>query len=225
MTLPFYVVIEGPDGVGKSSAALHAEIQLRAHGYAVVRTREPSDGVIGTRIRRILQGDAPRPAPIDLARLYAEDRMDHVARVVLPALRAGAIVLQDRGLLSSIAYQHGAVGIPLATVRSLNRFAPQPDVTIVLAASEATCAERRRLRRGNPELFDTTDAQRKARAIYGQVYALLQERVHTIDAEQAPDVVANDVTRRILQAMQPMEAEHYVDRAIVNAAQSKETSS
>src|SRR5215471_2535238 len=106
-----FVVLEGLDGAGTTTQAERLASRLRQAGYAVLVTREPSDGPVGTVLRRALAGGVALPhrgGPLSdhtLALLFAADRMDHLCAEILPALGKGQIVLCDRYLLSSYAYQ------------------------------------------------------------------------------------------------------------------------
>lgn len=129
-----FIVFEGLDGSGKSSQVALLADRLRAEGRHVVVTHEPGDSRIGPEVRRILlHGDE-----IDVraeALLFAADRADHVASVIRPALADAAVVLCDRYVDSSIAYQGVGRGLGADTVEELSEFAVaglRPDLTIVL---------------------------------------------------------------------------------------------
>lgn len=161
-----FIVVEGPDGVGKTRTTAWIAKRLRKAGLSVVSTREPSDGSIGRRIREMLRGEVPAKDAIGMSRLYAEDRIDHLASVVLPNLRGDEIVVCDRYLLSSIAYQHGAMGLALSDVLGFNRYAVVPDLTIILRASQDVCTARRAERGEVPSMFEDEETQRKIRRVY-----------------------------------------------------------
>lgn len=169
-----FIVVEGPDGVGKTRVAQRIAKLLYEAGFSAHPTREPSDGMIGKRIREMLRGDVPAPDAIGMSRLYAEDRMDHLMTVVLPALDEGRIVVCDRYLLSSIAYQHGAMGLPLADIRRFNRYAIVPDLTLVLRTSQDVCAARRKERGDAPSMFEDEETQRKIWRIYDNPFDYIE---------------------------------------------------
>ena len=131
-----FIAFEGGEGAGKSSRALALAGRLRAAGYEAVLTFEPGDSRIGRQIRDILldvtnDGLDPRAEAL----LYAADRAEHVASVVRPALDRGAVVITDRYVDSSIAYQGIARGLGAETIAELSRFATEgllPDLTILL---------------------------------------------------------------------------------------------
>src|SRR5438105_216358 len=99
------IVLEGIDGAGTTTQAARLGLHLAAHQLPVHVTREPSDGPLGLEIRKILRGSHAPFDPSALALLFAADRMDHVARVVEPALARGVNVVSDRYQLSSYVYQ------------------------------------------------------------------------------------------------------------------------
>ena len=127
-TKPCFIVFEGIDGSGKSTQAKLLARRLEDLGIPVLLTAEPSDGPVG----RIIRSLTTRPEAEEEARLFTEDRRDHVERVILPALVEGRTVICDRYVHSSVAYQ-GARGVDQAAILSAQRlFAPQPDVIFLL---------------------------------------------------------------------------------------------
>jgi dTMP kinase len=165
-----FIIIEGPDGVGKTRITKQLTKRLHESGSQVTCTREPSDGKLGRQIREMLRGEIPAPAAIDMSRLYAEDRMDHLIRTVLPSLAIGLVSICDRYLLSSIAYQHGAMGLALSDVLAFNRYAVVPDLTIVLRAPQDVCTARRKERDEAPSMFEDEETQRKIRRVYDNAF-------------------------------------------------------
>jgi dTMP kinase len=131
-----FIVFEGGEGAGKSSRAVALASLLREAGHEVVLTHEPGDSRIGSHIRTILLDPANRGLDARAeALLYAADRAEHIASVVRPALDRGAVVITDRYVDSSIAYQGIARGLGATAVAELSRFATGgllPDLTVVL---------------------------------------------------------------------------------------------
>jgi dTMP kinase len=130
------VAFEGGEGAGKTTQARLAAIWLRDQGYEVVTTQEPGATKVGMRLRAILldketTGLSPRAETL----LYAADRANHVAAVIQPALRRGAIVITDRYVDSSLAYQGYGRDLPVDEIAEVNRWATGglvPDLTVVL---------------------------------------------------------------------------------------------
>ena len=100
-----FISFEGIDGVGKSTQLRLVSEKYRSLGYAVVTTREPGGTVLGQRIREMLLDPNQNVSHAAEILLYAADRAQHIKEVILPALKAGKIVLSDRYLDSSVAYQ------------------------------------------------------------------------------------------------------------------------
>jgi len=126
-----FVVLEGIDGAGTTTQAERLCAALRAEDVRATVTREPSDGPIGTLIRQALTGRVSLPnggGPLNahtLALLFAADRADHLEAQVLPCVDRGDVVLCDRYVLSSLAYQ--GASLPLDWVEGINAFASPPD--------------------------------------------------------------------------------------------------
>ncbi|HLP22601.1 MAG TPA: dTMP kinase [Microbacteriaceae bacterium] len=135
MSRGIFITFEGGDGVGKSTQAAMLETWLRAHGHRVVRTREPGGTEIGEQLRAIVLHHPGHIAPRAEALIYAADRAHHVESLVRPALERGDIVLQDRYLDSSVAYQGAGRVLEAGEVRNLSLWATEgllPDLTILL---------------------------------------------------------------------------------------------
>ena len=175
-----FIVLEGLDGAGTTTQTQRLAHALREQGHHVVTTREPSDGPIGTLIRQALGGRLGLPngdGPLThatLALLFAADRTDHLAATVEPAVAQGSIVLSDRYVLSSLAYQ--GVELPMAWVAEINQHAVAPDLTLFLQVPSAVGAKRRAIRGGRPELFEARRIQRKVE--HGYELALQHRSPH-----------------------------------------------
>ncbi|MGI4893706.1 MAG: dTMP kinase [Janthinobacterium lividum] len=144
----FFVALEGGDGSGKSTQVRLLASWLETLSHEVVLTREPGGTPTGVALREVLL--TPREGfsldPRSEALLFAADRAQHVAEVVLPALRRGAVVLTDRYVDSSLAYQGAGRSLAGDEVERLSRWATQglvPDLTVVLDVDPGTAARRR----------------------------------------------------------------------------------
>lgn len=129
-----FISFEGGDGAGKSTQVRALATHIQQQGFEVTTTREPGGTELGTEIRQLLLhgGDV---SPRAEALLYAADRAHHVATKIQPALRRGGVVISDRYLDSSIAYQGAARQLPKEQVRALSLWAVEdllPDLTILL---------------------------------------------------------------------------------------------
>ena len=155
------IVLEGPEGAGKTTQAPLVARWMEGVGHEVVALREPGGTPIGDEVRQILL-HTPDDAVADAAEalLYMSSRAQLVDRVVRPALARGAIVLLDRFFLSTYAYQITGRGLPEAEVRAANRLAIGdlvPDLTLMLALP-ATVGLARVARRGTHDRLERADA-------------------------------------------------------------------
>ena len=146
MTKPgLFLTFEGGDGSGKTTqAGLLAERLRKLFANEVLVTFEPGDSRLGRELRRLIQHDEDLD-PRTEALLYAADRAHHVATVIRPALERGAIVISDRYLDSSVAYQSAGRKLPAAEVERLSLWATEgltPDVTVLLDVDDATAVAR-----------------------------------------------------------------------------------
>jgi len=182
-----FVTLEGGDGSGKSTQAELLAEWLRASGREVVRTREPGGTDVGLEIRELVLHHRGDIAPRAEALLYAADRAHHIATLVRPALERGAVVLQDRYLDSSVAYQGAGRVLDADEVRRLSLWATDdllPDLTILLDLDEA--AARARLD-GARTRYDRLEAEgasfhARVRAAYLDLAAAEPERFLVLDA-------------------------------------------
>jgi dTMP kinase len=142
---PAFVVLEGGDGCGKSTQARILVSRLQAQGREVVATREPGATAAGAEIRALVLGGGDLD-PRAEALLIAADRAEHVAEVIRPALARGAVVVSDRHVPSSLAYQGVARGLGVDEILRLSQWATdglEPDLVIVLDVPPAAAAARR----------------------------------------------------------------------------------
>jgi dTMP kinase len=187
-----FVVLEGLDGAGTTTQLGRLADALRGQGRAVLTTSEPSTGPIGMLIRQALKGRAVQPdgahlSHDTLALLFAADRVDHLHSEILPALEEGTVVLCDRYVLSSLAYQ--GANVPMAWVAELNARAPAPDLTLFLDVNLRTAAARRARRGGAPEIYEQDDHQRRTAAQYRRAISSRRDRVVHLDGHLAPEAI------------------------------------
>jgi dTMP kinase len=202
-----FVVLEGIDGSGTTTQAALAATGLRRKGFAVLQTQEPSEGPIGTLIRQALKGKlggpgrAGPPSEQTLALMFAADRLDHLEAEILPALHKGKVVICDRYLLSSLAYQGAAC--PIDWVEEINAAAAPPDLTIFLDVKTETAARRRASRGASRELFETDERQRKVRRQYAVAIRRREkrDRILQIDGNRPVKDVAAEVQEAVLSEL------------------------
>jgi dTMP kinase len=182
-----FIVFEGIDGSGKSTHIKALAKELKGRGYNVIQTSEPSKDRIGNFIRRYAERNDHRLTPETEALLFAADRFEHVMTVVEPALKRGRIVISDRYLYSSLAYQ-GAGGLDLDWIREMNRFAPKPDLGILLDLLPEFSLQRVERRK---TVFEVSDYLRKVRNIY---LRLVEEgELVKVDADKPRKAVQEEI--------------------------------
>jgi len=156
-----FICIEGLDGCGKTTQTKLLARKLR-NGYNAFYTAEPSHGKIGTFIRkRCLYGEK-RLSSVTEALLFAADRLEHVENEVLPALQQGRLVISDRYVYSSLAYQ-GAAGLSLDWIEKINEHALRADFAIFIDVDPQIVM--RRLKRTR-SVMENLETQQKVREIY-----------------------------------------------------------
>lgn len=181
------LAFEGLDGSGKTTQLAGLARRLRARGHDVVATREPTSGVHGQRIRAMAAA-GERAAPAEELRLFLEDRREHVAEVIAPAIARGALVLSDRYFLSTVAYQ-GARGLdPLVLLRESEAEFSLPDLALLFELDPRACLERVRTRGGTPEpAFERLDRLERVAAVFR---SLDRPYLVRVDARGSEDEVA-----------------------------------
>lgn len=175
--MSFYV-IEGLDGAGTTTQMAQLAAYLTAKGETVVTTHEPTDGPVGRLIRATLRREPGAVDPRCLPWMFAADRADHLHRTVEPALADGAVVLADRYLHSSLAYQ--SLELPLEEVFSLNQRFRVPERTVLLDVPIDVCLERIDARGAARELFEERERLERIAEAYDRVVERLSARGDTI---------------------------------------------
>lgn len=179
------IAIEGIDGAGKTTIAEELVKFLKENGYDALLLKEPSESIYGQKIR----SSAERLTPEEELRLFLLDRELHVKEKILPALSEGKIVVMDRYYYSNIAYQ-SARGIEAEKIREMNeKFAPQPDLVIILDLPPET-AMRRIEPRGKPTAFESIEYLEKVRENF---LRLADDRAVVVSAEKPLEDVKKDV--------------------------------
>ena len=156
------ICIEGIDASGKTTQAKLLVKNLNERGYEAVYTSEPTKGFFGQILRqKILYGNERVPAVVE-ALLFALDRLEHVEKEIKPALEKEKIVVSDRYLYSSIAYQ-GAAGLDPEWIEEINRWAIKPDLAIYLDVPAEVVIKRLKRKRS---VMETLENQRRVRNVY-----------------------------------------------------------
>jgi dTMP kinase len=202
-----FISLEGGEGAGKSTQLRALATALRERGLQVVETREPGGSPGAEAIRGLLlEGGDDRWTPEAEALLFAAARADHVARTIRPALERGAWVLSDRFLDSSLAYQGGAAGVGVETVRALHEIGSGgflPDRTLLLELPDEAVAERLKVRdaAGSDRIGGReADFHRRVAEAFAALAQAEPDRFRRIDASGA----AEEVTARLLAAVEDL---------------------
>ncbi len=190
------IALEGGEGAGKSTHARLLGEWLEARGYEVVVTFEPGATPSGTAIRRLLLDPATRElSPRAEALLYAADRADHVANVVWPALQRGAVVITDRYVDSSVAYQAGGRELSVDEVLRLSDWATgrvHANLTVVLDLDPEVGLRRAG---GTPDRMEgeSLEFHQRVRAAFHELAMKQRERYVILDATQSSDKVQEQI--------------------------------
>jgi dTMP kinase len=157
-----FVCIEGLDGSGKTTHSHRLVQNLQKKGFDAVYTTEPGRGKLGKFIRAsVLQGKKRVPRVVE-AVLFAVDRVEHLEKDVKPALMEGKVVVSDRCVYSSLAYQ-GAAGLDLEWIEEVNRFALPPDLGLYIDVPPEVVVKRIRRKKSVMERLET---QRRVKEVY-----------------------------------------------------------
>jgi len=191
------ITIEGLDGAGKSTLAQALSDELAARAQHVQLLREPGGVDVSERIRALVKDPTLDVHPRTEALLYAAARAQLVHERVAPLLDAGALVLLDRFVDSSLAYQGAGRSLGIEQVRAINLFATgalEPDRTLLLRISAAAGRTRQRDRALEPDRLEREDEEFFARiaGAYDELARAEPARIRVIDAEQAPAQVLAD---------------------------------
>lgn len=192
----FLLVIEGIDGAGKSTLGRALAGRLRARGFTVTMSREPTDGPHGTALRQ--SAKTGRLSLAEELALFLKDRAEHVATLIAPALQRGEVVMLDRYYLSSAAYQGARGADPQEVILRNEAFAPRPDLVLLLDL-DPLAGTGRILRRGDePDDFEAVAYLAKVREIF---LSLAQPFIRRIDAARSADEVFAEAARELDAAL------------------------
>jgi dTMP kinase len=190
-----FVTFEGIDRSGKTT---QARMLADALGSEVLAVREPGGTLVGERVRELLKDPAASITPRGEALLFAAARAELVAEVIRPALEAGRVVVSDRYVDSSLAYQGEARGLSVEYVAGLNEWATgglMPDITILLWVDPSLARARARQRDRFEE--EGADLQRRVAGAYDRLAAADPARWRRVDASRPPEEVHAEVLRLV----------------------------
>lgn len=199
-----FITFEGGDGAGKTTQIDHVRQWLQGRGLDVTVTREPGGTELGLDLRRLIQHGPEDVDPRTEALLYAADRAYHVATLVRPSLLAGLVVLGDRYIDSSLAYQGAARALGVDEIRALSTWATQgvePDLTFLLDLPPEVGAARGT---GTPDRLEreSLDFHERVRHEYLRLAEENPTRIVVIDAVGTPDQVFSEI-RGVLEERLP----------------------
>jgi dTMP kinase len=186
-----FIVIEGLDGSGKTTQATLLAKKL-SQSYKVILTAEPSQCKIGTFIREgCLYEDKRLPIEAE-ALLFAADRFEHMQKEIKPALDEGKLVICDRYVYSSLAYQ-GSAGLSLDWIKTINARALQPDFSVFIDVAPERVLERLQRKKS---VMETLETQQKVRAVY--LKFLEKGELVRVDGDKPKEVVADELYTVVL---------------------------
>ncbi|MFE4973201.1 dTMP kinase [Kitasatospora sp. NPDC056651] len=196
----FFIALEGGDGAGKSTQAQALAEWIRGKGHEVVLTREPGGSPVGQRLRGLVldvgnTGLSHRAEAL----IYAADRAEHVENVIRPALARGAVVITDRYMDSSIAYQGAGRDLAATEVSRISRWATGgllPDLTVVLDVDPTRARERFTEALDRLE-SEPTEFHQRVRAGFLALAAADPARYLVVDGSQAPGFVTTAIRHRL----------------------------
>jgi dTMP kinase len=199
-----FIAFEGGEGSGKTTQARLIAIWLRDQGYDVLTTHEPGATKIGMRLRALLLDTTHTGmSPHAEALMYAADRAEHVASVIAPALERGAVVITDRYVDSSLAYQGAGRALDLDEIKRINRWATDgrtPDLTILLDM-DPIAGLRRRARSADRLEAEPAEFHLRVRQGFLDLAQADPSRYLVLDAARPAGEVTRDITERVRELL------------------------
>ncbi len=193
-----FIVFEGIDGAGKSTQIKKLSKHLKVFNYKTHSTFEPTNGPIGSLLRKMLS----KKIPIDqrsIAPLFAADRTDHLTNKkngIRKKIDQGRIVLCDRYYFSSYAYHSQYIDMEwVIHINSLNAEILKPDLTIFIDVEPETCFERIKNNRSDLEMYEKIDIMKKVRKNYFKAFDILSdiEKIAVINGNNTSQIVENEI--------------------------------
>ncbi len=201
-----FITLEGGDGSGKSTQMGALTEWLQQQGRTVVQSREPGGTDLGVEVREIVLHSRGEVTPRAEALLYAADRAHHIATVVRPALDRGDVVIQDRYLDSSVAYQGAGRVLDPVEVRNLSLWATEgllPHLTVLLDLDPAVGRERLEQSRTRYDRLESApdDFHERVRQAYLELAAAEPERFLVLDATLPVEELQQSIRDRVSQLL------------------------
>ncbi len=188
-----FIVFEGPDGSGQTTQATLLKEYVSGLGKKALLTKEPTlDSKAGLEIRDILNGEK-KSTPAELQKLFAEDRREHLKKVIIPALQEGSVVISDRYFFSTFAF--GSLGADLEWLISINNDFLLPDITFVMMVKPETSIERIASRGLKTTLFEKLESLRKVMENYKNLGNRFENMVF-IDGERTIEGIHKEIAEK-----------------------------
>ncbi len=193
-----FIVLEGIDGSGTTTQKKLLCKWLEERNKDVISTHEPTreKGRIGRIIRDRLVQDEHDYSPEAIGLSFAADRLVHIEDRISPALESGSFVVSDRYYHSSMVYQpeHGA---SIEWVKEINRYAREPDVTVIVDVPAEEAVKRQVDRDGGESsiIFENLEFQKKIRKRYKELEEMLEENLYIIDGDRSIEEVHDDIKK------------------------------
>jgi dTMP kinase len=209
VTTGFFLAFEGGEGAGKSTQTKLLADWFTERGYEVVVTREPGATRVGQRLRQLLlDPDTGELSPRAEALLYAADRAEHVASVIRPALASGAVVITDRYVDSSLAYQGAGRDLSMGEVERLSSFATsglKPDLTVLLDVRVEDGLARTSLRDASPDRLEqeSVEFHQTVRDAFRELANTSPDRYLVVDASLSAETIHRIITSRLAPVVPP----------------------
>lgn len=187
----YFIVLEGPDGAGKSLQGELLKKYIESGGHKVLLTKEPTNtSAASLKIADVIVRKQEID-PYELNKLFADDRREHLEKEIRPALMRGEIVIGDRYFFSSFAY--GALGCDLEAIIDLNKSFLKPDLTILLLVSPETCMNRLKKRSGdNLEFYESLNKLKKIVSNYKGLIDRYPD-IRLVDGEKSIEEVHQEI--------------------------------
>ena len=192
----FFLVIDGIDGCGGTTHSALLKNALESKGFKVHLTQEPSSSDVGILLRKYLKDETVPPATDAL--LFAADRVIHYFNEIKKKLNEGYIVISDRYIESSIAYQSAqSVEISIAWVKDINKFSEKPNLTIILDINPKVALARKT--NDDLEKFEDTSFLDKVRKVY--LKRAKEEGHYLINSDDDKDTVQNNIQKVVFEVL------------------------
>lgn len=192
-----FIVIEGIDGAGKTTQAKMLADALAAAGETVVASKEPTDGIWGRKIRESAQSG--RMNLDQELEAFIEDRKEHVAKLIQPALARGEVVILDRYFYSTIAYQGSRGANYIEIANKMRSLFPIPDIVLLYDIAPEISLNRIAHTRGDiPNHFEKIDSLREVRTVFGAL-SKSEQVFRVINASSSIDLVFQETCRILLE--------------------------